>query len=408
MNIWIISQYSSTPETGMGGRYYYFAKELAKQGHNVHLIAGSNSHILQQPPTLDKDYMIEHVSKNFNFVWIKTSKYSNVRDTKRVLNWFRFAWKLLKLSKIIKDKPDTILYGSPSLIPFLSAQRLAMKFKTKLIFEVRDIWPLTLIELGGYSSKNPFIRFMQWIEDKAYKDSDIVISNLSNAAEHMVARGMVREKFIWIPNGFHLSELQNPEPLSISIKSELPRDKFIIGYTGTLGLANALDTFIEGARLLKDYKEIAFVLVGKGKDKSTLVEQAKDLNNVYFIEPVEKKQIQNMLAEFDVCYLGSKKKNIYRFGIASIKLPEYMLAAKPIINANSAANDLVELAKAGLSTPAEDPSAVADAVLKLKNMPLEKRKQLGQNGHTYVLEHHDYAKLTQKLVNIFKRFNGLN
>ena len=85
-----------------------------------------------------------------------------------------------------------------------------------------------------------------------------------------------------------------------------------------------------------------------------------------------------------------------------------MLAAKPIIHANSSANDLVELAKAGLSVPAEDSEAVADAVLKLKNMPLEKRKQLGQNGHIYALEHHDYAKLTQKLVNAFKRFNGSN
>ena len=398
MNIWIISQYSSTPETGMGGRYYYFAKELAKQGHNVHLIAGSNSHILRQPPILDKDYMIEHVCKDFNFFWIKTSEYSNSRDTKRILNWFKFAWKLLRLSKVIKDKPDTILYGSPSLIPFLSAQRLAKKFKVKLIFEVRDIWPLTLIELGGYSPKNLFIRFLQWIEDKAYKESDIVTSNLPNAVEHMVARGMIRDKFLCIPNGFHLSELKNPEPLSESIKSVLPKDKFIIGYTGTLGLANVLDTFIEAARLLKDHEEIAFILVGNGKDKSTLVEQAEGLNNVYFVESVAKKQIQNMLAEFDVCYLGSKKKDIYRFGIASIKLPEYMLAAKPIIHANSAANDLVEIAKAGLSTPAEDPEAVADAVLKLKNMPLEKRKQLGQNGRIYALEHHDYAKLTKKLA----------
>jgi glycosyltransferase involved in cell wall biosynthesis len=408
MNIWIIAQYSSTPETGMGGRYYYFAKELAKQGHKVHLIAGSYSHILRQPPILDKDYMVEHVSKDFNFVWIKTSKYSNSWDKKRVLNWFKFAWKLLKLSKVIKDKPDAILYSSPSLIPFLSAQRLTKKFKAKLIFDVCDIWPLTLIEFGGYSPKNPFICFMQWIEDKAYKDSDIVISNLPNAVEHMVARGMVREKFLWIPNGFHLSELENPEPLSISIKSVLPKNKFIIGYTGTIGAANALDTFINTARLLKDYKEIAFVLVGKGKDKSTLVEQAKDTNNVYFIEPVEKKQIQNMLAEFDVCYLGFKKKYIYRFGMAPIKLPEYMLAAKPIIHGYSGAHDFVEIAKAGLSTPAEDPEAVADAVLKLKNMPLEKRKQLGQNGRIYALEHHDYAKLTQKLVNVFKRFNRSN
>jgi hypothetical protein len=249
---WLINEYASTPETGMGGRHYSLAKELARQGHTVYLIAASYTHLLRTPLALDKVYMIEAIADRFNFVWVKMPEYSDAHDKKRVLSWFIFAWKLLKLPEIIKTKPDAILYSSPSLVAFLGAQRLAKKSQAKLAFEVRDIWPLSLIELGGYSPKHPFIRFMQWVEDKAYRDADVVFSSLPNAVEHMVTRGMSREKFQWIPNGFNVSELQKPEPLTVATQSALPKGKFIIGYTGTLGVANALGCFIEAAELLKD------------------------------------------------------------------------------------------------------------------------------------------------------------
>ena len=143
---------------------------------------------------------------------------------------------------------------------------------------------------------------------------------------------------------------------------------------------------------------MAFVLVGGGKEKSTLVEQAEGLNNVYFVDPIPKQQIQSMLAEFDVCYIGWKNEPIYRFGIAPNKVPEYMLAEKPIIHAYSGEYDSVEMAKAGLSVPAEDPQAVADAILKLRCMLYQDCQKMGQNGRFYALEHHDYSKLSVKLA----------
>ena len=141
--------------------------------------------------------------------------------------------------------------------------------------------------MGGYSPKHPFMRLLQWIEDFAYRKSDKVISNLPYAVEHMVERGMIRDKFMWIPNGIHPTELENAEPLNKSVVSALPKDKFIVGYTGTFGLANNLSSFIEAAKILKEETEIAFVLVGDGKEKSNLVKMAKTLNNVIFVDPIK-------------------------------------------------------------------------------------------------------------------------
>src|SRR5690606_26096320 len=168
---------------------------------------------------------------------------------------------------LIPERPSAVLCSSPSLISFLGAKRLARRFQARLVFEVRDIWPLTLTEIGGYSRKHPFIRFLQWVEDMAYRDSDRVVSNLKFAVEHMVNRGMRRPKFKWIPNGISVDEVRVSTTLNDNVAAIIPKGKFIVGYTGTLGFSNALDTLIEAANILRDYSDIAFVIVGDGKER---------------------------------------------------------------------------------------------------------------------------------------------
>ena len=397
---WLINQYASTPETGMGGRHYYLAKELAAQGHKVYLIAASRTHLLHRPPMHKENFKIDSVG-GFNFVWVKTLQYSGAHDKKRVWNWFNFSFKLTKLHKVIKEKPDVILASSPAPFVFLGAQWLANKHKAKLVFEVRDIWPLTLIELGGYSSNNLFIRLMQWVEDKAYRDSDIVLSNLKNSLEHMVMRGMNDKKFHWIPNGFDSTVIDSESHLPEKISSIFPKDKFVVGYAGTLGVSNALNVFIRAAYLLKDDSSVVFVVVGDGKEKSNLIKSAVNLKNIIFIDAVPKNQVQIILSKFDICFLSQVSSSLYKYGIASIKLPEYLLSAKPIIHSTNY-DSPVDKVNAGLVVPAENPKAIAEAILKLKAMTQKERGKMGANGHVYAVNNHDYSKLAKKLEKIFE------
>ena len=120
------------------------------------MIASAFSHLLHTKPALEDDFKIEQTA-GFNFVWVKMPVYAQAHSKQRIFNWFLFPWRIQKLTKIIPAAPDVVLCSSPSLISFLGAQRLAKRFKARLVFEVRDIWPRTLIELGGHSLKNPFI-----------------------------------------------------------------------------------------------------------------------------------------------------------------------------------------------------------------------------------------------------------
>lgn len=400
--IWIINQYASTPETGAGGRPYYFAKSLAKLGYNVYLVGAAFTHLLREPPVFEKNFKVEEVEENFNFVWVKMPPYAEAHSKKRIANWFSFAWKITKLKDLL-PKPNVILYSSPSLVGYLGAEKLAKDLSVPLAFEVRDIWPLTLCEIGGYSESHPFIRLLQWIEDRAYKNADYVLSNLKNSYEHMQARGMKPEKFAWVPNGFLKEEVEGATALEQQTLDQLPKDKFIVGYAGTLGIANALDFFIKAASQLKEYPDIAFVLVGQGKLKSALQKQVTDLNlnNVYFVDPIPKKQVQSLLRLFDVCYIGLTKDPLFRFGVSPNKLFDYLYAGKPILYAiDSGRYTPVADANAGIQVEPENDQQIVQAVLKFYQMAPEERRVIGDNGHQEAIHSYEYGSLTQKLASI--------
>ncbi len=401
--VWIINQYATTPETGLRGRHYIFAKELAKKGYKVYLIAGGYSHLMRTPPKLVDDITIEDY-EGFHFVWNKLPVYAQAHNKQRVLNWFLFWRKLRQLPKHISDAPDVIYYSSLSLIGYLGAEYLAKHFKVRLVFEVRDIWPLTLTEIQKVSTKHPFVVFLQWIENRAYKKADAVISNLRNAVEHMVKHGLDKKKFTWIPNGVSLDDMPDAESdLPLALKEQLPQDKFVIGYTGTIGLANALDQLMGAAKNLRDNSRIHFLFVGNGPDKERLKNFVCEyqLSNITFIDAVPKAQVQVILKNYvDVCFIGWHDEPLYRFGIGANKLAEYLYSGKPVLHAYSGACDPVLEAQAGISVPAGDIDSLTKSILKFESMTDADLDLFGERGKRYAQEFLDYQRLTDKLIGV--------
>lgn len=401
--IWIINQYASTPETGMGGRHYYLARGLEKLGHKVYIVAASYTHLLRQPPDVNGFYTLER-REGVNILWVKMPEYDHAHSKKRILNWFIFGLKILGVRKSLPDSPDVILYSSPSLVGYLGAERLARRLHATLVFEVRDIWPLTLCELGGYAPSHPFIRFLQWIEDRAYRNADLVVSNLKSAWQHMVEHGLKRAKFHWIPNGIWLDEVTSPEPLREAVQGKLPQDAFVVGYTGTLGLANSMDTLVEAAALLKDYPNIKFVLVGEGRERPAIeaLIQKLGVESVIFTGAIPKAQVQIVLQQCNALFLAVKMSSLYRFGVALNKLYDYLYAGKPLLYAiDSGDYHPVTEANCGIEVAPENPKALADAILKLYHLPADERNRMGQSGRQLALAQYEYGSLAEKLVSIF-------
>ena len=399
-NIWIINEYAGSAYHGMEFRNYYLAKEWIKRGYKVYIITASYSHLFKKLPKIENNFTFENID-GINYLWIKVPHYKESIEKKRVLKWFVFTLKLFFLPLSKMKKPDVII-ASP-MAPFLviPAFKLAKKFNAKFIFEVKDIWPLSIIELGNISPAHPLIKMMNWCEKFAINKADKIVSSLQNYGEHLKNDLKINREFFWINNGVDLEEIQKIKPLVKNVEEKLLKDKFIVGYTGTIGIANALDSFLEAVKILKNNENILFVLVGDGKEKMKLKEKNGKLKNVLFIDSIKKTQVQSMLKFFDVCYIGWNKEKLYKYGISANKIFDYMYSGKPILHAFSGEGDLVELANCGVSVEAENPKEIAKGIIELYNMPKEKRIKLGENGKSYVLEYFTYEKLAKKYEELF-------
>lgn len=404
MNILLINHYAGSNKHGMGLRPFYLAREWVKLGHNVSIISSASSHLLIQEPEINGDITEEYI-EGIRYIWVKTPEYRG-NGARRVFNMGVFVWQLLRYKSELAKKttPDVVIASSPHPFVILGARKIAQYTCAKLIFEVRDIWPLSLIELGNISPKHPFIRVMQWVENYAYRISDYVISLLPKADIHMREHGMEPHKFLYLPNGIDVEEWQKcgtalPKHHSEVLENLREKSQFLVGYTGAHGLANALQYVIDAAQILERH-QVTLVLVGKGPEKSALQEKAKSmgLTNIVFLPPVTRGAMPALLQQMDAVFIGWNKKRLYQFGVSPNKLMDYMMSAKPVIHAIEAANDLVSESCCGLSIPPEDPKAIAEAIIELMDMPQEKRDQMGQNGREYVLTKHDYRILAKKSI----------
>jgi len=395
--VWFVNQYAGSPLHGMEFRHYEIGRELAALGHTVVVISGSYSHLFARQPTTTGTYSVEVVG-GLTYCWVSVPAYARAISVRRVLNMVAFMARLYRLPVRRLPTPDAIVVSSPSLFPILPAERLAHRSKARLVFEVRDVWPLTLQELGGLSVRHPLIAFMSWFENRAYRVADAVVSVLPAARSHLEDHGMAPSKLSVIPNGVSPDALQEPStPIPPPVHAATDRHAFNVGFVGTLGSANALEALIGAAQLL-DGEDVGFVIVGQGSEEAHLRDLAGNLANVTFVGPVAKGEVPATLTGFDVCYVGYHRSTLYRFGISPNKVFDYMAASRPVILAAAAANDPVRDAGCGLTVEPDDAAALAEAIRALRAASPSERARLGANGRDYVERAHTYASLAARYV----------
>jgi glycosyltransferase involved in cell wall biosynthesis len=404
VNILLINHYAGSVHHGMEYRPFYLAREWVKAGHRVHILAASYSHVRSLQPPVEGARRQELIA-GVTYTWFPTPTYHG-NGLGRIKNIVSFLWAVWRSSQewAQQFKPDVVIASSTYPMDIWPAQRIARQAKAKLVYEVHDLWPLSPMALGGLSKWHPFIVWVQWAEDKAYRVSDRVVSMLPKTLDYMQSRGLAPAKWSFVPNGIDLEEWTSPSVLPSEIASLVHRLKVqglpLVGYAGSHGLANALDTLLDAAALLKDRAVV--VLAGHGPEHARLAKRAQDegLAHVHFVGSIPKAAIPAFLQAIDMAYIGWLPNPMYRFGIAPNKLMDYMMAGKPIVHSVDAGNDLVQEAGCGQSVLPGDPAAVAEAVQALLALMPDQRAVLGQRGRTYVQKHHSYEALAASFISM--------
>jgi glycosyltransferase involved in cell wall biosynthesis len=404
MRILLVNHYAGSPRHGMEFRPYYLAREWVRAGHEVTIVAASHSHVRAVQPEVPGQ-PVEEIIDGIRYRWLPVPAYqgNGVGRLRNILSFLRQlradAWRLTR-----ELRPDAVIASSTYPMDVWVAKKLAKLAKARLVYEVHDLWPLSLIELSGMSPRHPFVMLCGKAEADAYRDADRVVSMLPCVQEHMASRGLDLRKLHIVPNGFAPEEWQGEAaPLGATLQAHLESERaagrVIVGYAGSMGLPNALDVLLDAAAKLRD-APLSFVLVGSGHEAARLAEraQAEGLTKVRFFAPIPKAQIPTLLSHFDIAYIGWQRTPIYRFGIAPNKLIDYLMAGRAVLHSVEAGNDPVAEAGAGLTVPPEDAQAVADGLLKLAALSAAERAALGERGRAFAMAHHAYPVLAARFI----------
>jgi glycosyltransferase involved in cell wall biosynthesis len=400
MNILLINHYAGTPALGMEFRPYYLAREWVRAGHAVQIVAANYSHVRAHQP-LAGDELVDGI----RYRWLATTPYqgNGLGRVRNIWGFLRRVWT--DAPRLQREfRPDVVIASSTYPMDIWVARRVARPAGAKLVYEVHDLWPLSPIELSGMSPRHPFIRLVQAAEDAAYRDADVVVSMLPKVADYMASRGLDRRKLHIVPNGIALEDWRAAPPpqredVAGALAEARERGRMLVGYAGSMGLPNALDTLLDAAAALRGVA-LQFVLVGDGHEKARLARRVADerLDNVRLLPPIVKAQIPAFLAAIDLAYIGWQRLPIYRFGIAPNKLMDYMMAGVPVLHAVDAGNDPVADAQCGLTVPPESPDAVAAGLRQLAALSAEERQAMGRRGREFVRAHHSYEVLARRFI----------
>lgn len=401
MNIWCISKYASPPNySKMPARLFVLAKEFIKLGHNATLITSDSNHFSKFPDT-NETYNFEMI-EDVPLWWIKTKKYMKTASVARILSWFDFERKLFSLDTKKLDKPDIVIVSSLSIFTILYGYYLKKKFNSFLVFEIRDIWPLTMTEEGGFSKWHPLVLLIGFIEKFGYKKADLVVGTMPRLDLHVENILGYEKPFHCSPLGFDPVNYQEEIVNINSFDEVFPKNKVIIGYAGSMGITNALEPFMETIKLLKENSNIHFMLVGSGDLKTVFQEELKNCTNVTFLPRIGQNEVKYFLQKCDILYLSTKDSKVWDYGQSMNKVVEYMLASKPIIASYTGYPSMINEAECGQFINSTEANDLKKAILDISNMNEDDRNKLGNNGREWIYHNRQYTKLANDYINKIK------
>jgi glycosyltransferase involved in cell wall biosynthesis len=399
LDILLIHQAFAAIDEPGGTRHHEFARHLQELGHHLTILTGQGSYLTGERTT-DQGGLLRSVDEEGVEIWRIPGYHAWHRSFfHRLLSFFSFMVRSFLIGLKV-EKVDLVWGTSPPIFQAVSAALLARWRRKPFLLEVRDLWPYFAIATGVLRSQ-VLIGMSNWLERWLYRAADVVVVNSPGFIEHVRARGAKRVSLV--PNGADCEVFTQAESVG-NLREQLGiRDGFIVLYAGAHGLSNDLGTLLRAARELKTEPHIHFVLVGAGKEKASLMEQAKswDLRQVHFIEPIPKRQVPGLLMQADAGLAILMAIDAYKTTFPN-KVFDYMAAGIPVLCAiDGVIRKVVEEGQAGLFVEPGDPSALAAAILALV-VDRAKAESMGESGRRWVCAHYDRKKLASDLAIIME------
>lgn len=375
--LWMVNHYAIAPDMPGGSRHYELARLLGEQGWSTTIFATpfnySTARFVRNVSPVQP--FLTEVEDGVSYRWLYSVPYSG-NNWRRYLNMVSFTASFL-LAAARGAKPDTVLGSSPHLLAALGAWMISKRYKVPFVFEVRDLWPDTLVQMG---LTNPLIiKPLSVIERFLYRQADLILVLTSGIARGIEEKGVSREKIVFLPNAPF-----RPSPIDMKERERVRRrlgwsDKVVAIYAGVHGPANALDRVVEAARRLDGKWNVQIVFLGDGPTKESLKELARGSRNVTFLDPVPKAEVASLLRAADIGLLSLLQTQVFE-GARPNKLFDYLSSGLPVVSTvEGEVMNVLHEAGAGVYAPPEE---LDQAVRRLASDPSQ-RVQMGISAHEY-------------------------
>lgn len=398
--IWYVSKYVAPPaKASSGSRGYLIMRELARMGYRSVIIT-SDSNQLAEVPTLDRPYLIQEID-GLQLCWIRTMKYGVAKSLRRIVSWLDFEWRLWRLPKRQLPVPDVVVVSSLSLLTVLNGFMLRRRYQCRLVLEIRDIWPLTITEEGGFSRWNPLVLGLGVIEKLGYQYADAIVGTMPNLGEHVAAVLGFPKRTHCIPMGVDEAALSVGDVLPADyVEKHIPKDKFVVTHAGTIGITNALDTLLDCAESMQQNTEVHFLVVGEGDLRAHYQQKYAHLPNLSFAPRVPKQMVQSVLSHCDLLYFSVHVSKVWEYGQSLNKVIDYMLSGKPVVASYTGYPSMINEADCGNYVPAGDVAALRGEILRYVAMDAAQRDAIGRRGREWILANRRYETLAQNYLSI--------
>jgi colanic acid biosynthesis glycosyl transferase WcaI len=410
VKILYVSQYFP-PEMGApAARAAELASHWAQAGHEVSVLTGFPNHPTGVVPPewrgrlrrLTYREKVGRVDVYRTWLW----PLPNRKAHERMRNYASFCVSAA-LRGLTIPRPDVIIASSPQLLVGLSGWWIAVARQLPFVFEVRDLWPESLVAVGAGDEDSLLHHALAAVAKFLYQRSDRIVVVTPAFQQHLMERWRVAaEKIAVVENGVE-TDIFAPAPAAANhaLRKELGAEaKFLVCYIGTMGMAHGLETLLDAAHQLQRQSSNAmFLLVGEGAEKARIkiAAQSRGLANVRFLDQQPREKIPAFISASDACLVLLKKTDIFKTVIPT-KMLEFMSCARPVIlGVEGQAREIIEAAGAGLVIQPENAEALLGAINQL-SADRELGIRLGQRGREHILRHFSRGRTAEKYLDVLQ------
>jgi len=386
-------------------RVHELSREWVRLGHHVTVLTAFAHHPtgIKSPADrwrLTRRETIDEIDVVRTYVYAAPNK----GTIKRMLSYASFMCSSAIIGPFRILKPDVIIATSPQLLCAISGLFISRLTRCKFIFEVRDLWPESIIAVNAME-ENWVMNGLRRLSNYLYRTSDRIVT-VGPGYKRMITQlyGIDPAKMDVIPNGIDTALFVPRSGVNTIRQQRGWGDRFVVMYIGTHGMAHDLDSVLQAANVLRDAPEFLFVFVGEGAEKNNLkrLAAAKALPNIQFIDQQQKSAVPSYYAACDLGLVTLRDTPLFQEVLPS-KLFEYMGMERPVlVSAGGETRRLVEEAGSGKFVSPGNPIAMAGAIRRLA-ADRNALAEMGRKGRQYVLQHFNRQCLAQEYLNVLER-----